>query len=171
MVDGYAVRFWRNEQEITQAAKEGRLTKNKETVGALLRGFFQYYAALSGGTYPRPPQFHWVNDVVSLRRPGGIVSKQSKGWISATTKITADKKVTNRYLFAIEDPFETDHNVARTVNHRGIVAIRDEFRRAWRILRVVGTDAELEDDIFDEVAETAPPQSESQPGGASTGTG
>lgn len=45
------------------------------------------------------------------------------------------KEVRHRYLFAIEDPFELDHNVARTVTHNGIVSIRDEFRRAWRIIR------------------------------------
>lgn len=154
-ISGYVVRFWRNEQEILQAAQQGRLTQNTQSIGALLRGFFQYYAALSGYGYPRPPQFHWTNEVLSLRTPGGIVTKQSKGWVSATTKITAEKKVTNRYLFAIEDPFETDHNVARTVTHRGIVAIRDEFRRAWRILRAIGTDREPEGGIFDEIIEEA----------------
>jgi terminal uridylyltransferase len=45
------------------------------------------------------------------------------------------KEVRHRYLFAIEDPFELDHNVARTVTHNGIVSIRDEFRRAWRIIK------------------------------------
>lgn len=45
------------------------------------------------------------------------------------------KEVRHRYLFAIEDPFELDHNVARTVTHNGIVSIRDEFRRAWHIIR------------------------------------
>lgn len=49
-----------------------------------------------------------------------------------------------RYLFAIEDPFELDHNVARTVNHNGIVAIRDEFRRAWRIITAIGREEQPE---------------------------
>lgn len=154
-VNGYNVRFWRNEQEIMQAAQAGRLSQNRQSVGELLRGFFQYFAGISSGYGygHRPPQFYWTNEVLSLRTPGGIVSKQSKGWVSATTKITAEKKVTNRYLFAIEDPFEIDHNVARTVTHRGIVAIRDEFRRAWRILRAVGQGQEPEGGIFDEVIE------------------
>jgi hypothetical protein len=52
------------------------------------------------------------------------------------------KKVNLRYLFAIEDPFEHDHNVARTVTHLGIVAIRDEFRRAWRIIKSAGSTEE-----------------------------
>jgi terminal uridylyltransferase len=47
--------------------------------------------------------------------------------------------------------------VARTVTHRGIVAIRDEFRRAWKILQAVGTGQEPEGGIFDEVVENIPP--------------
>jgi len=154
-IAGYQVRFWRNEQEIIRAAQSGSLSHNTQSVGALLRGFFQYYASLSSYVYPKPPQFYWTNDVLSLRTPGGILSKQNKGWVSATTKITAEKKVTNRYLFAIEDPFEVDHNVARTVTHRGIVTIRDEFRRAWRIVRAVGQGLQPEGGIFDEVVENA----------------
>ncbi|KAF1921162.1 hypothetical protein BDU57DRAFT_439623 [Ampelomyces quisqualis] len=162
-VGGYTVRFWRNEQEIMQAAQSGQLSRNRQSVGELLRGFFQYYASLSTyGSYgPRPPQFFWTNEVLSLRTLGGIRSKQDKGWVSAKTTITAEKKVTNRYLFAIEDPFETDHNVARTVTHRGIVAIRDEFRRAWRILAALGKNLQPEGGIFDEVVETTlPPEEE-----------
>ncbi|KAG9379831.1 PAP/OAS1 substrate-binding domain-containing protein [Pyrenophora tritici-repentis] len=153
IISGYQVRFWRHEHEIIHSAQTGQLTENKESLGSLLRGFFQYYASLSGYNYPRPPQFHWTNEVLSLRTPGGILTKQAKGWVSATTKITAEKKVTNRYLFAIEDPFEVDHNVARTVTHRGIVTIRDEFRRAWRIVRAVGQGFPPEGGIFDEVFE------------------
>jgi terminal uridylyltransferase len=147
-----------------QAAQSGQLTNNRQSVGELLRGFFQYYASLSSyNNYgPRPPQFYWTNEVLSLRTPGGIRSKQDKGWVSAKTTITAEKKVTNRYLFAIEDPFELDHNVARTVTHRGIVAIRDEFRRAWRILGAIGKGMEpQEGGIFDEVIEGAPQTKES----------
>ncbi|KAF2028042.1 PAP/OAS1 substrate-binding domain-containing protein [Setomelanomma holmii] len=157
-ISGYTVRFWRNEQEIIQAAQAGQLSQNRQSIGSLLRGFFQYYASISAYSYgPRPPQFYWTNEVLSLRTPGGIRSKQDKGWVSAKTTVTAEKKVTNRYLFAIEDPFELDHNVARTVTHRGIVAIRDEFRRAWRILSAIGRGVQPEGGIFDEVVESPLP--------------
>jgi terminal uridylyltransferase len=161
-VAGYTVRFWRNESEIMQAAQTGQLSQNRQSIGDLLRGFFQYYASLPQYGYgPRAPQFYWTNEVLSLRTLGGIRSKQDKGWVSAKTTITAEKKVTNRYLFAIEDPFELDHNVARTVTHRGIVAIRDEFRRAWRILAAIGKGMEPnEGGIFDEVVEAIPPPKE-----------
>ena len=59
----------------------------------------------------------------------------------------------HRYLFAIEDPFELEHNVARTVTHPGIVAIRDEFRRAWRILNAVGRCQAPEGELFAPVIE------------------
>ncbi|KAI0198060.1 hypothetical protein F4808DRAFT_436977 [Astrocystis sublimbata] len=59
------------------------------------------------------------------------------------------KEVRYRYLFAIEDPFELDHNVARTVTHNGIVSIRDEFRRAWRLIKAAGNGATTEDLLED----------------------
>lgn len=154
-ISGYEVRFWRNEEEIDRAAQEGRLTQNRQPLASLLCGFFRYFAS-QGGHYGRQTNFYWTSEVLSLRTPGGILSKQDKGWVSATTVITAEKKVTNRYLFAIEDPFEVDHNVARTVTHRGIVTIRDEFRRAGRILGAVGRGMEPEAGLFDEVIEEDP---------------
>ncbi|KAJ4342227.1 hypothetical protein N0V87_001212 [Didymella glomerata] len=153
-ISGYDVRFWRNEEEILRAAHEGRLTQNSQPLASLLCGFFQYFA--SQGGYGRQNNFYWTQEVLSLRTSGGILSKQEKGWVSATTIVTAEKKVTNRYLFAIEDPFEIDHNVARTVTHRGIVTIRDEFRRAGRILGAVGRGIVPEGGLFDEVIEDAP---------------
>lgn len=63
------------------------------------------------------------------------------------------REVRHRYLFAIEDPFELDHNVARTVTHHGIVAIRDEFRRAWRIITAIGQGRPPEGQLFDAVVE------------------
>lgn len=155
-IGGYEVRFWRNEQEIMNAARSGHLTHNTQPLGALLRGFFHYYASPPATGYPRPASFYWTTEVLSLRTPGGIRMKSEKGWTGATTKIIGGKEVRNRYLFAIEDPFELDHNVARTVTHNGIVAIRDEFRRAWRIISAVGRNMPPEGGLFDEVVEQAP---------------
>ncbi|KZM22930.1 RNA uridylyltransferase [Ascochyta rabiei] len=154
-ISGYDVRFWRNEEEIVRAAQEGRLTQNRQSLASLLCSFFRYFAS-QGGHYGRQANFYWTSEVLSLRTPGGILTKQDKGWVSATTIVTAEKKVTNRYLFAIEDPFEIEHNVARTVTHRGIVTIRDEFRRAGRILGAVGRSMEPEGGLFDELIEEAP---------------
>lgn len=132
-VDNWVVDFWRNEDEIRAAADARQLTQNTESIGSLLVGFFQYYAAVGGGR-----AFHWTRSVLSLRTKYGILTKEEKGWTKASTEESNGRKVQHRYLFAIEDPFELSHNVARTVTHNGIVAIRDEFRRAHHILHAVG---------------------------------
>jgi terminal uridylyltransferase len=136
-VDGWTVDFWRNEDEILAAIANGQMVSNRESLGSLLAGFFQYYSSLGGnGGKGRP--FHWTREVLSLRTQGGILTKDQKGWVKAATEESEGKRIQHRYLFAIEDPFELTHNVARTVTHNGIVAIRDEFRRAFRILQAVG---------------------------------
>ncbi|OHE94035.1 hypothetical protein CORC01_10610 [Colletotrichum orchidophilum] len=196
---GRFVGFWRDEAEILRLAQMNQLNGNRDSVGQLLRGFFEYYAQNgSMSTYPGRG-YDWGRDVLSIRSPGGLLSKTEKGWTGAktvieyrpnaatnsvnspstdgptsgsapphmalkspidpptpttmtTTATSTDsgaitaaaqkngevKEVRHRYLFAIEDPFELDHNVARTVTHNGIVAIRDEFRRAWRIIKAAG---------------------------------
>jgi DNA polymerase sigma len=200
MCKGRNIQFWRDEAEIQRLAAENALTQNRESVGQLLRGFFEYYAQSNMmSTVPRRG-FDWGRDVISLRTHGGLLTKEQKGWTRAKTVVeikagvaptppaaggggdgllsstapngehhpnspptttsttsapaTAAKEVREvryRYLFAIEDPFELDHNVARTVTHSGIVSIRDEFRRAWRIIRNAGKGGRQED-LLEDVA-------------------
>ncbi|KAK0111468.1 hypothetical protein ONS95_001824 [Cadophora gregata] len=177
---GRDVRFWRNEGEIKNLADRQMLNHNHDSVGLLLRGFFEYYGQTGQLSTSAGRGFDWGREVLSLRTQGGILSKQEKGWVGAktviqTTTIAAPptpssantpnvvdqpetspavdtpktpklnpktveetKEIRHRYLFAIEDPFELDHNVARTVTHNGIVSIRDEFRRAWKIIKGIG---------------------------------
>ncbi|KAL3420113.1 hypothetical protein PVAG01_08612 [Phlyctema vagabunda] len=191
---GHDVRFWRNEAEIKSLADRKMLNHNHDSVGVLLRGFFEYYAQSGQMTTVQDRGFDWGREVLSLRSQRGIITKQEKGWVGARTVVetttaaapptasaiphlSADpeqnqssthvtspgpsptdtkpkaavktveevKEIRHRYLFAIEDPFELDHNVARTVTHNGIVQIRDEFRRAWRIIRNVGRGGKQED--------------------------
>lgn len=137
VIEGYTVRFWRNEDDIRRVvASPGFRQNHTDTVGSLLRGFYQYYA------HPSDGGFQWSTDVLSLRTLGGLMRKDAKGWTGAKTVTTESnvpgedaKEIRHRYLFAIEDPFELDHNIARTVVHNGIVAIRDEIRRAHRIIQ------------------------------------
>lgn len=152
IIDGWEVRYYNDEAALIGAAANGTLTKNTQSVGALLKGFFQYYAVSKGYN------FNWMQDVLSLRTQGGLLSKQEKGWTGAKTETTEEgREVRQRYLFAIEDPFELTHNVARTVTHNGIVAVRDEFRRAWRILLDIGHGQLPKDgQLFDELVDEAP---------------
>lgn len=144
IIDGYPVRFWRSENEIIDYARSGRLANNtRDNVGSLLRGFFHYYA--QQGYYSPQGGFCWPKDIISIRTNGGIVPKNEKGWTEAKT-ITIEstssdgdaREIKQRYLLAIEDPFEIDHNIARTVVYHGIRAIRDEFQRAHGIVQNVG---------------------------------
>ncbi|KAI5457199.1 hypothetical protein BGZ63DRAFT_365846 [Mariannaea sp. PMI_226] len=195
MCRGYNVQFWRNENEILQLAQTNQLNHNTESLGHLLRGFFEYYAHSGSMSFSTMKGFDWGRDVLSLRSPGGLLTKQSKGWTGAKTvlepqgsgsapphppstssssqtvsappgltppntaesgkqtsppnKLGEVKEVRHRYLFAVEDPFELDHNVARTVTHNGIVSIRDEFRRAWRVIKAAGNGNSQEDLLRD----------------------
>lgn len=184
MLKGYKVHFWRNENEILHLAMNRQLNGNGESIGQLLRGFFEYYAQSGLMSTVTGKGFDWGRDVLSLRSMGGLLSKQEKGWTGAKTvyqtqethegpasqnapsqpqdasagaatptpKAAEVKEVRLRYLFAIEDPFELDHNVARTVTHNGIVSIRDEFRRAWRIIQAAGQGL-AHDDLLQNVNE------------------
>ena len=143
-LDGHNVQFLRNEAAIEDLLTRKAITKNTETVGSLLHGFFHYYAQQG---YNSPAGgFCWAQDVLSLRTVGGLLPKQAKGWTGAKTEHVElkgpgpqqTKDIRQRYLFAIEDPFETEHNIARTVVHNGIVAIRDEFRRAQKLIEHAG---------------------------------
>ncbi|MCJ1334896.1 Zinc finger, CCHC domain-containing protein [Bachmanniomyces sp. S44760] len=155
--DGYDVRFWRSQGEIEHCAARGLLTKNRQSLGSLLVGFFEYYAVQ--GNFSPAGGFSWTIQVLSLRTPGGILTKQQKGWTGAKTTTSEApiagleaKEIKHRYLFAIEDPFETEHNVARTVIHSGIVNIRDEFRRANQAIKKAGVDKDaVYIDLFAEV--------------------
>lgn len=107
---------------------------NTSTLGELLRGFFDYYSY----------KFGWGQSVISIRTEGGLLSKQDKGWTAAKSRAanTVDGnetwEVKDRYLFALEDPFETGHNVGRTCNGPGVARIRDELRRAMSLIKIRG---------------------------------
>ena len=152
ILDGYDIQFFRNEAAIMDLSERKLLTKNSESIGSLLRGFFHYFA--EHGYHSPFGGFQWTHDTLSLRTTGGILPKQAKGWVGARTDTVElsgpgpqKKEIRQRYLFAIEDPFEIEHNIARTVVHNGIVAIRDEFRRAHRLIMNPG-----KEDLFAEAA-------------------
>ena len=143
LFEGFDIRFLRDSKDIEDA--RAMTPKNVESTGQLLRGFFQYYAVRDG--------FHWTRDVISIREKSGRVTKAQKGWTEAKWSQQQSKhQVRLRYLLAIEDPFEVEHNIARTVGHNGLVAIRDEFRRANSILEKLGTDVEVSLEEFLEPA-------------------
>ncbi len=156
IIDGYNVRFWRSESEIRDRARRRLLTRNHEDgIGIIICGFFHYFAHRN--THSPGGGFCWAEDVLSLRTRGGLLRKKDKGWTGAKSVVKEPtvpgqetSEIKHRYLLAIEDPFETDHNIARTVVHHGIVAIRDEFRRAVSIIQSVGLNIEGVEELFAE---------------------
>ncbi|KAG6820330.1 hypothetical protein H0H93_002179 [Arthromyces matolae] len=126
---------------------------NTETVAELLIDFFRYYSR----------DFLYNTGVASIR--AGLLKKESKGWQNdLSTGRYNDARERNR--LCIEDPFETDYNVARCVTKDGLYTIRGEFMRASRVLalrpdRAVVALAELceerkEDDLVSAPSSYAP---------------
>ncbi|KAG4300578.1 hypothetical protein PCK1_003007 [Pneumocystis canis] len=99
-------------------------SRNMDSLGKLVYGFFYYYAY----------QFNWKDHVVSIRTQTGLLTKQEKEWIHSVERVSAfDKVFKDRYILAIEDPFEITHNVGRTVNRQNAYIIRGEFFRASKL--------------------------------------
>jgi terminal uridylyltransferase len=150
--EGFNISFHADEAHIRQMAATRQWTSNTEPLGVLLRNFFHYYAAQ--GPHVIGAGFNWMRDVISIRSASGLITKEGKGWTGAkTVQMDGGREVRQRYLLAIEDPFEISHNVGRPVTHNGIVTVRDEFRRVWRILAAVGRGNVPEGGLFDVVVE------------------
>lgn len=97
---------------------------NTDSLGKLVHGFFYYYAY----------QFNWRDHVVSIRSKFGLLTKSEKGWTQPVERVSvSDKVFKDRYVLAIEDPFEITHNVGRTVIRQNAHMIRGEFFRASKI--------------------------------------
>ncbi|KAI6038002.1 hypothetical protein EDC04DRAFT_2071480 [Pisolithus marmoratus] len=116
-INGYNTWFFDDIELLRQRWR----SSNTETVAELLIDFFRYYSR----------DFTYHTDVASIR--AGLLKKESKGWQNdlSSSKFN-DARERNR--FCIEDPFETDFNVARCVTREGLYQIRGEFMRASRIL-------------------------------------
>lgn len=94
---------------------------NTQSISELLCHFFHYYTN----------EFDMRNSVVSVRC-GSVLSKKEKGWDSMRLQ-------RDNMLLAIEDPFETTHNLGRLVDKEGLHAINTELRRACVLLRNEGS--------------------------------
>ncbi|KAJ1964010.1 hypothetical protein GGI12_001703 [Dipsacomyces acuminosporus] len=97
---------------------------NTESIGFLLYAFFRTYAY----------EFDYRHQVVSLRN-GCYLTKEQKGW---------DKGRPSR-IFCIEEPFSIWLNLGHSANTTSVEGIRQEFQRAFHILRDGGS--------YDEVCE------------------
>ncbi|MCJ1331705.1 hypothetical protein MMC10_008397 [Thelotrema lepadinum] len=131
------------EKTLLEVMENERAVYNNESIGSLLRGFFAYFNNPKAKI--RKDRFTWGLRAISIRTPGGIVTKQSKGWTSSEIEIAPGYfpweepfEIRHRHLLSIEDPFETDLDIGYTVSYPGMCKMKDEFKRAHRIVENLG---------------------------------
>eukprot|EP01135_Chromosphaera_perkinsii_P005483 Nk52_evm32s352 gene=Nk52_evmTU32s352 len=79
--------------------------ENQESAAELLLGFFDFYSK----------NFQPAVQVVCIRKPG-VLLKADKKW--------------NRFRFAIEDPFELDHCLGKTLSRVGFASVMGNLKMA-----------------------------------------
>ncbi|EFW15037.1 conserved hypothetical protein [Coccidioides posadasii str. Silveira] len=132
-IEGHETFFWDNFEEIARVAGKGILTSNRQSAGELLRGFFTYYSPAESGNRrwsTRYSKFNWKNDVVSIRNPN-LTSKETKRWDCSF--FNKDGTRTWNFL-AIEDPFNPNNNLAKSISKGSVFIIRREFERVNMIM-------------------------------------
>ncbi|KAK9467606.1 hypothetical protein V1512DRAFT_252747 [Lipomyces arxii] len=107
IVDGVDISFC---DDLEQCEDYGK--SNTESLGALLFGFFKWYAY----------EFDYEHHVVSVRN-GRLLSKVEKGW---------DTRQNTR--FCIEEPLTSSRNLGNTADAISAKGVQLEFRRAYDIL-------------------------------------
>ena len=119
MLEGHNIYFF----DDVETLRRSWASVNAESVGELLLDFFRYFSR----------DFLYARDALSICTEGGLVPKESRGWLGEQ--------------LCIEDPFQVGYNVARTVTKDGLYTIRGEFMRASRLLanRSVRASALLEE--------------------------
>jgi terminal uridylyltransferase len=152
--NGYDVRFWRDEREIATLAERGMLNQNNDSIGKLLRGFFEYYAH-SGQLSTGGMGFDWMHHVLSLRTNGGIITKPEKGWTTVRTQMETSTEAApastptlklpspeNSALASPNIPMDTAPQLVKKeevkeIRHHYLVAIEDPFETDHNVGRTV----------------------------------
>ncbi|KAI1790594.1 hypothetical protein LXA43DRAFT_890815 [Ganoderma leucocontextum] len=143
-LNGYNIWFFDDIELLRQRWK----SSNTDTVAELLIDFFKFYSR----------DFAYNTGAASIR--AGLLKKEEKGWQTEQSDFGTSRE---RNRLCIEDPFETDFNVARCVTKDGLYTIRGEFMRASRILqmrpdRAILALAQLCEERKDETLGLPPPQ-------------
>ena len=114
-----------SEYDITINPENTLDKKSDSELPNLLHSFFTNFATRD-----------WDNSIVSIRN-GKSITRDSKGWMnenpSALDIVNDDKENPPRmgeHHLAIEDPFDTDHDLCRVVRAEGELRIRNELLRA-----------------------------------------
>lgn len=114
IIDGVDCSFYEDLESLQLFSSE-----NSETLGALLYGFFHFYAY----------EFDYESSVISLRH-GRLLTKQEKGW-------NVDVERLCRFL-CVEEPFNPQRNLGNSADHVSVLGVRNEFRLATSVLFTTG---------------------------------
>jgi DNA polymerase sigma len=111
-----AVGPWKVEYCGDVAALAGFGAANTETLADLVWAFFEYWA--------------WRHDY-----SGSVISVRLGGWLTKAQKDWTRRQGSERHLLGIEDPFQADHDLGRTVDRATAGVLQKEFERAGGLLR------------------------------------
>ena len=127
-----------NEYDITVNEGVSKEESNEQNIAELTLSFFRNYASRN-----------WEDEIISIRN-GKPISRDEKGWMnekpSAFEIFNSDKENPGRmgeHHLAVEDPFETEHDLSRVVRAEGELRIRNELLRAAILFGSGGTWKEI----------------------------
>ena len=110
---------WRARYASDAARFRDACARSPATLADLVWAFFEYWA--------------WHHDY-----SGAVVSVRTGGWVTKAAKDWTRRIGSERHLVGIEDPFETAHDLGRTVDRATAGVLQKEFERAACALRDEG---------------------------------
>ncbi len=123
---------------------------NNNNIGLLVAEFFELFAT----------NWPWDENIISIRS-GKMLSRKEKKWKEQKPKVfdaILDEEIQRlgKHSLPVEDPFDTMHDLSRVLRPEGVLEIRDEFLRAWNILKDGGDWKKLTETKFPELITDKP---------------
>ena len=123
---------------------------NNDNVGHLIIDFFDQFT----NNWP------WDENVISIRS-GKMISRKEKNWEEDKPKlidalVDENKLRLGKHSLPVEDPFDHLHDLSRVLRTEGVMDIREEFLRAYRVLNEGGSWSEVVKTKFPELVNDSP---------------
>ena len=123
---------------------------NNDNVGHLIIDFFDQFS----NNWP------WDENVISIRS-GKMISRKEKNWEEDKPKlidalVDENKLRLGKHSLPVEDPFDHLHDLSRVLRTEGVMDIREEFLRAYRLLNEGGSWSEVVKTKFPELVNDSP---------------
>ena len=123
---------------------------NSDSIGDLIIDFFELFS----NNWP------WDENVISIRS-GKMISRKEKNWEEDKPKlidalVDENKLRLGKHSLPVEDPFDHLHDLSRVLRTEGVMDIREEFLRAYRVLNEGGSWSEVVKTKFPELVNDSP---------------